>query len=59
MGGGQTAVGHYTLGTRATEDPDKGQLAGTARHGLRVALGRGGGGFDRQVDAATYQEDVK
>ncbi len=51
MGGGQTTIGHDTLGGRAAEDPHKGQLAGTARHGLGVALGGGGGRLDGEVDA--------
>jgi hypothetical protein len=51
MGGGQTTIGHDTLGGRAAEDPDEGQLAGTAGHGLGVALGGGGGRLDGEVDA--------
>ncbi len=39
MGGGQTTIGHDTLGRRPAKDPHKGQLAGTAGHGLRIALG--------------------
>ena len=51
MRGGQTTIGHDTLGGRPTENADKGQLAGTARHGLGVALGGGGGRLDGEVDA--------
>jgi hypothetical protein len=51
MGGGQTTIGHDTLGGRAAEDTHKGQLAGTAGHGLGVALGGGGGRLDGEVDA--------
>ncbi len=51
MRGGQTTVGHDTLGRRPAEDPDEGQLAGTAGHGLCIALGGGGGRLDGEVDA--------
>ncbi len=51
MRGGQTTIGHDTLGRRPAKDSHKGQLAGTARHGLGVALGGGGGRLDGEVDA--------
>ena len=53
VGGGQAGVGHHTLGAGAAEHADEGELGGGGGDRLGVALGRGRGGLDSQVDTET------